>query len=154
MPDQRGVRYSSARREDILEKLRESGLSASHFCVETGLSCPTLKRWLGPAEPDSMTFVEVESASPGVQLIAAAGHRSRSPPRSPRQPRAPATRAPRWGPRPRRSGSRRTPSARRTMRTRAARRAAGRCAQAARPPHPSRSRGSRRPEPPNSRSRS
>ena len=72
MPDQRGRRYTSAQREDILERFRESGLSASRFCKEASLSYPTLKRWLGPGETEPMSFVEVESPAPPARRFAVA----------------------------------------------------------------------------------
>ncbi|NER00226.1 MAG: transposase [Cyanothece sp. SIO2G6] len=62
MSIERAKRYTPERKNELLELFRQSGRSATRFCKEQGLSYPTLKRWLGPAPREPVSFVEIGQA--------------------------------------------------------------------------------------------
>jgi transposase-like protein len=59
MSTERGKRYTTDQREELLELFRQSGLNASRFCKEMNVSYPTLKRWLGSGPAEPVQFVEL-----------------------------------------------------------------------------------------------
>lgn len=62
MNDNRRKRYALQEREQILERFAASGLSASRFCKEEGLTYPTLKNWMNKSKPAAeIPFVEIET---------------------------------------------------------------------------------------------
>ena len=72
MSTERGKRYTEDQKQELLELFRQSGLKASRFCMETNLSYPTLKRWLGPQPSKPAQFVEIDqSESSGGRLSVA-----------------------------------------------------------------------------------
>lgn len=75
MSIERRKRYTQERKDELLELFRQSGESATQFCKEQGISYPTLKRWLGPAPREAVSFVEIgeERSNAGRMSVALPG---------------------------------------------------------------------------------
>ena len=72
MSFKRTKRYTPERKNELLDLFRQSGTSATRFCKEQGLSYPTLKRWLGPAPRESVSFVEIGEVPPNAGRMSVA----------------------------------------------------------------------------------
>ena len=69
MSSEKRIRYTTDQKNELLDLFRQSGLSATRFCKEQGVSYPTLKRWLGPSHGEAVSFVEVEELRSNVSRM-------------------------------------------------------------------------------------